>query len=207
MNSVLAFIKNGGVMMYPLLICSVALIALGLERFISLRKATVDGDALLEAVKNVYKPGGSDVSAATKVCTEFGGPTGRMFARGLRNAQRSADAIEMAMEQEAANEMPQLEANLPILRTIVNIAPLLGLLGTIAGMISSFRAASQSGLSNPTQVLGGISEALISTATGITLAVVGFLFYNYFANQSKKIVEDMEYYGAELVNYLTGRID
>jgi biopolymer transport protein ExbB len=74
-------------------------------------------------------------------------------------------------------------------------------------MITSFRAASQTGLSNPTQVLGGISEALISTATGISLAVLGFIFYNFFANQSKKITEDMEYYGAELVNYLTGRID
>jgi len=130
-----------------------------------------------------------------------------MFARGLKNVSRSADAIEMAMEHEASNELPALEAYLPMIKTIVNIAPLLGLLGTIAGMITSFRAASQTGLSNPTQVLGGISEALISTATGISLAVLGFIFYNFFANQSKKITEDMEYYGAELVNYLTGRID
>src|SRR5260221_5193356 len=112
----------------------------------------------------------------------------------------------MHMSQEAANDQPFLEANLPVLRTIVNIAPLLGLLGTIAGMIGSFRAASQAGLSNPTQILGGISEALISTATGISLAVIGFIFYNYYANLVKKIVEDMEYYGSALVNYLTGRI-
>jgi biopolymer transport protein ExbB len=207
MNSVFAFIKSGGVMMYPLILASVVLIALGIERFLSLRKASVDNDALLDGVKKAYTPGGGDVTAATKVCQEFGGPVGRMFARGLKNVNRSADAIEMAMEQEAANELPQLEANLPMLKTIVNIAPLLGLLGTIAGMITSFQAASKSGLSNPTQVLGGISEALTSTATGITLAVVGFLFYNYFANQSKKIVEDMEFYGAEFVNYVTGRLD
>ena len=207
MNSVFAFIKNGGIMMYPLILASIVLISLGIERFISLRKASVDNDALLEGVKKAYTPGSTDTTAATKVCQDFGGPVGRMFARGLKNSQRSADAIEMAMEQEAANEMPQLEANLPMLRTIVNIAPLLGLLGTIAGMITSFQAAAKSGLSNPTQVLGGISEALISTATGITLAVVGFIFYNYFANQSRKIVEDMEFYGAELVNYITGRLD
>ncbi|MCW3098610.1 MAG: MotA/TolQ/ExbB proton channel [Chthonomonadaceae bacterium] len=205
--SVLEFIKNGGVMMYPLILASIVLIALGIERFIALRKASVDNDALLDGVKAAYKPGSTDVSAATKVCQSFGGPVGRMFARGLKNAHRSADSIEMAMEQEAANELPQLEANLPMIKTIVNIAPLLGLLGTIAGMITSFQAAAKSGLSNPTQVLGGISEALISTATGITLAVIGFLFFNYFSNQSKKIVEDMEYYGAELVNYVTGRVD
>jgi biopolymer transport protein ExbB len=206
MSALFTFIKNGGVMMYPLIVCSIALIAIAIERGISLRKASVDGDTLLEEVKNAFGDG-EDTARAIAVSLRIGGPVGRMFARGLKNAHRPADAIEMAMEQEASNEQPALEANLPVLKTIVNIAPLLGLLGTIAGMISSFRAASQSGLSNPTQVLGGISEALISTATGISLAVLGFIFYNYYANLSKKIVEDMEYYGAELVNFLTGRID
>ena len=208
MNSVLTFIRNGGVMMYPLILCSIVMIALIVERAITLRKASVDGDALLDEIKSVRPTGpDADNTKAQALCQSTGGPLGRMFARGLRNAHRSADSIEMAMEQEAANETPQLEANLPIIKTIINIAPLLGLLGTIAGMISSFRAASQQGLSNPTAVLGGISEALISTATGITLAVVGFIFFNYYSNLTRKIVEDMEYYGAELVNYLTGRID
>lgn len=207
-NSVVTFIKNGGVMMYPLIICSMVLIALVAERLISLRKAYVDGDALLDAIKKVFNPAtGEGLEQAMAECGRVGGPVGRIFARGLKNSKRSAEAIEMAMEQEASNEVPAIEANLPILKTIINIAPLLGLLGTIAGMITSFRAASQTGLSNPTQVLGGISEALISTATGITLAVVGFIFFNMFSNQAKKLIEDMEFYGAELVNYLTDRVD
>ena len=194
--------------MYPLLICSIALIGIVIERLIYLRKASTDGDDLLDSIKKCYTPGSpTGMDKAMEECKRVGGPVGRMFARGLKNSTRSADALEMAMEQEASNELPSLEANLPVLKTIVNIAPLLGLLGTIAGMITSFRAASQTGLSNPTQVLGGISEALISTATGISLAVLGFIFYNYFSNQSKKITEDMEFYGAELINYLTGRID
>lgn len=192
--------------MYPLILCSILLITLAIERAVTLRKAAVDGESLLEDVKGIYSPG-TDPTEAAALSVKRGGPVGRMFARGLRNSQRSADAIEMAMEQEAANEIPALEANLPIIKTIVNIAPLLGLLGTIAGMITSFRSASAQGLSNPTQILGGISEALISTASGISLAVIGFLLYNYFANLSRKIVEDMEFYGAELVNYVTGRID
>jgi biopolymer transport protein ExbB len=208
MAAVLTFIKNGGVMMYPLIFCSIVLIAIAIERAISLRKASVDGDALLDAVKAVYSGGPEpDPAKAIAVCQSVGGPVGRMYVRGLKNAHRSADAIEMAMEQEASNETPALEANLPIIKTIVNISPLLGLLGTIAGMISAFRAASQTGLSNPTQILGGISEALVSTATGISLAVIGFIFYNYFANQSRKLIEDMEYYGSELVNFLTGRYE
>lgn len=201
MNVVFDFLKGGGVMMYPLIGCSVLLIALVIERAVTLRKMNGDGDEVLEEVRRVA-PNFASVSESTK----SNGAIGRVLARGIKNAGRPADAIEMAIEQEAAGEMPALDANLPVIKTIVNIAPLLGLLGTIAGMITSFRAASQSGLSNPTQVLGGISEALISTATGITIAIIGFISYNYFANQSKKIVEDMEFYGAELVNVLTDRV-
>lgn len=191
--------------MYPLVICSIVMIAIILERAITLKRNTVDGDDLLDEIKECFKP--SDDPAKAISIAQKQGCLGRIFARGLKNASRNADAIEMAMEQEAANEMPTLDANLPIIKTIVNIAPLLGLLGTIAGMIQSFKAANQSGLSNPTQILGGISEALISTATGITLAVVGFLFYNYFANLVRKTIADIEYYGAELVNYMTDRVD
>ena len=112
----------------------------------------------------------------------------------------------MAMSQEAANEIPALENYLLGLRTIISIAPLLGLLGTIAGMIASFKEVSRSGLSSPTAVMGGVSEALISTATGIGIAVIGLIFYNYFGNLVKRFVEDMEYYGTELTNFLTGRV-
>lgn len=205
MNGVLDFVQKGGVMMYPLVLCSVVMIALIIERAVTLRKATVDPEALLEEIQSLFKPGG-DPGPAIDLANRSGA-IGRIFARGLRNSARPADAIEMAMEHEAANETPSLEANLVIIKTIVNIAPLLGLLGTIAGMISSFRAASQAGLSNPTAILGGISEALISTATGITLAVIGFVAHNYFANLIRKTIEDIEYYGAELVNYITGRVD
>lgn len=204
------FIRGGGVMMYPLIVCSIALIAIVIERAITLRRATVDGDDLMDTVRTAYNggdPRGQSSQAAIAALEPIRAPLARVFIRGLRNAHRDADSIEMAMEQEASNETPVFDAYLPVLRTIVNIAPLLGLLGTIAGMISSFRAASQVGLSNPTQILGGISEALISTATGITIAVLGFIFYNYFSNLSRKAAEDIEYYGAELVNYLTGRVD
>lgn len=192
-------------MMYPLVICSIIMITLIVERVITLRKLSTDPEGLLDDIKGVYQPGG-DATNAIELSLKSG-MIGKIFARGLRNASRPADAIEMSMEHEAASETPNLEANLAIIKTIINIAPLLGLLGTIAGMISSFRAASQAGLSNPTQILGGISEALISTATGITLAVVGFVFHNYFANYIRKTIEDVEYYGAELVNYITGRLD
>jgi biopolymer transport protein ExbB len=205
MNTVIEFIQHGGVMMYPLVLCSIVLIAIVIERLIVIRKNATDAEKLLDDVRELFQPGGDPARAIA--AAEQEGSIGRIFARGLKNANRPADAIEMAMEQEAANETPTLEANLPVIKTIVNIAPLLGLLGTIAGMIASFRSAGSQGLSNPTGLLAGISEALISTATGISLAVVGFVCYNYFANVVKKSIEDIEYYGAELVNYMTGRLD
>lgn len=192
-------------MMYPLILCSMILVALILERIIVMRKESPDVEGVYEDILDSYQPGGES-GKAIEIAEKSGVP-GRVFARGLRNSKRDADAIEMAMELQATGETPTLESNLAIIKTIINIAPLLGLLGTIAGMISSFRAASQVGLSNPTQILGGISEALISTATGITLAVVGFIFHNYFSNRVRKTVEDIEYFGAELVNYMTGRVE
>src|SRR5205807_2512557 len=105
MSNVLEFIKNGGVMMYPLILSSIVLIAVIIERAIAMRKASKDGDLLLEEIKASYNSP-SDAPQAIAVSEKFGGPLGRMFARGIKNAQRPADAIEMAMEQEAANETP-----------------------------------------------------------------------------------------------------
>lgn len=203
MNLVLEFIRGGGIMMYPLVLCSIILLALTLERAIMLRKMAADGDEILDEVRPYI---GKDFTPVVGTIETQFGSMGRILARGLKNAHRSADAMEMAIELEASNEIPVLEANLPIIKTIVNISPLLGLLGTIAGMIASFRAASAQGLGNPSQILGGISEALISTATGITIAVIGFIVYNYFANQTKKMIEDIEYYGSELVNLVNDRV-
>lgn len=205
MNGILDFLQKGGVMMYPLIVCSMLMVALIIERIVVMRKESPDVENVYEDIRDNYQPGG-DPNKAIEIIEKQGIP-GRVFSRGLRNSRRDADAIEMAMELEATGETPSLEANLAIIKTIINISPLLGLLGTIAGMISSFRAASQVGLSNPTQILGGISEALISTATGISLAVIGFVFHNYFANRVRKTIEDIEYFGAELVNFITGRVE
>ena len=185
MNTVLTLIRNGGVMMYPLILCSVVMIALIIERAITLRKASVDGDALLDEIKTVRAPPVRTPTTRKQwPCARATG--GTMSGACLRAACATPTAARTLSRWQWSRKppttRPTLEANLPIIKTIINIAPLLGLLGTIAGMISSFRAASQQGLSNPTAVLGGISEALISTATGITLAVVGFIFFNYFSN-------------------------
>ncbi len=205
MNAFTEYMRQGGLMMYPLIICSIAAIGIILERAYTFRKATrVDPEDLLDEIKDAYKKGGP--TEVVKVMDDEHTPFARIFARGLKNEGRSAELIEMAMSQEAANEVPALENYLPGLRTIISISPLLGLLGTIAGMIQSFKSVAASGLSSPTAVMSGVSEALVSTATGIAVAVIGLIFYNYFGNLVKRFVEDMDYYGAELTNFLTGRV-
>src|SRR5690348_726418 len=102
MDTVLQFIRGGGVMMWPLIAASILLVALAIERFIMLRRSNGDGDELLEQVKTNYP---ANMAEAVDYCEKHGGALGRVFARGLKNAKRSPDAIEMAMEQEAANEL------------------------------------------------------------------------------------------------------
>jgi biopolymer transport protein ExbB len=205
MNALVDYLHQGGFMMYPLILCSIIAIGIILERAFTFHRVTrVDPEELLEEIKQAYQP--NDAGKAIDLMNQAHTPFARIFVRGLKNAGRSPEAIDMAMSQEAANEIPVLENYLPGLRTIITISPLLGLLGTIAGMIYSFKEIAHSGLSSPTAVMSGVSEALVSTATGIGIAIIGLICYNYFGNLLKRFMEDMEYYGTELTNFLTGRI-
>lgn len=192
-------------MMYPLILCSIVAIGIVLERAWTFRKATaIDPEELLDEVREAYREDDNG-AAAIKMLEQTPTPFARIFIRGIKNANRPPEAIDMAMSQEAANEVPILENYLVGLRTIITVSPLLGLLGTIAGMIASFKTVAAAGLNSPTAVMSGVSEALVSTATGIGVAVVALVFYNYFGNLVKRFVEDFEYYGTELTNFLTGR--
>lgn len=205
MNALVSYLHQGGFMMYPLILCSIIAIGIVLERSWTFRKATaIDPEELLDEVRDAYRKEDKG-AAAIKMLESTPTPFARIFIRGLKNADREPEAIDMAMSQEAANEVPILENYLVGLRTIITVSPLLGLLGTIAGMISSFKTVAAAGLNSPTAVMSGVSEALVSTATGIGVAVIALCFYNYFGNLVKRFVEDFEYYGTELTNFLTGR--
>jgi len=202
MNAIVNFLHQGGFVMWPLLICMVITIGIGLERTIAFRRFTaLHPEDLLDEIKQHYKAedGGK---AALKVCQETHTPFARVFARGLKNVGRPADSIDLAMAHEAGNEIPDLESYLVGLKTIVGIAPLLGLLGTII----SFKEVAAHGLASPTSVMRGVAEALVSTFTGIVIAIVALILYNYFSGLVKKVIEDIEYYGTELTNFVTGRI-
>ncbi len=206
MQNIVEFFRQGGIVMWPLILCLIVTIGIILERLYSYRKmASYDPEGLLDEIREVYGKHG-DTKATLEHLEQIDTPFGRIFARGLRNADKPADSIDLAMSQEAGNELPQLENYLTGLKTIVGIAPLLGLLGTIAGMILSFKEVAAHGLASPTAVMKGVAESLVSTATGIGIAIIALIFYNYFSSLVKKFIEDLEYYGGELTNMLTGRI-
>ena len=206
MQNILDFFRQGGAVMWPLIVCLIVTIGIILERCYTYRKmASYDPEGLLEEIREVHNQH-QDVKKTLAHLEKIDTPFGRIFARGVRNADKTPDTMDLAMSQEASNELPILENYLTGLKTIVGIAPLLGLLGTIAGMIYSFKEVAAHGLASPTSVMRGVAESLVSTATGIGIAILALVFYNYFGSLVRKFMEDLEYYGGELTNLITGRI-
>ena len=177
--------------MIPLLVSSVVSLAVIIERFFfwrRLRKREND-TIILQFVE------AGNVEQAQKLANESRHPVGRVLHAGLEYRQLSPGT---AMEAAAQAELRHVKAYLPILDTIITLAPLLGLLGTITGMISSFGIMSEAGLGQPHAVTGGVAEALIATAAGLLIAILTLVPHNYFSNRAERELEEIEYYGSRL---------
>jgi len=177
--------------MWPLLIFSVLALAVAIERFFALRKARVNVNEFLARVRKALMVNRS-LRDAVKICEQYQGPVASVLKAGLLKFGQPKEDVEKTIENAALFEMGRLERGLPFLATTANIAPLLGFLGTVTGMINSFDALAKVGLSNPAAVAAGISEALITTATGLAIAIPVQLVYNYFMNKINRFVRDIE---------------
>ena len=133
-----------------------------------------------------------NVKEAITVCEEYAGPIANIMKAGLIKYGRPQEEIERTIEAASAHELARLERGLGVLATVANVAPLVGFLGTVSGMINSFDALARAGLSNPGLVAKGISEALITTAGGLVVAVPTLIAFNYFTSQIGKFVLEME---------------
>ena len=194
-------IQAGGPVMYPLAICAFLSVGYMIERFITITRASADNERLSEQVREYLQAG--QINDALAVCEQHPGPVAGLLANGIRNRNMDADSIERAMEELALRETPLLYRHLGILDTIITIAPLLGLLGTVTGMIKSFNVVgSAQGLNNPNAITGGVAEALLATATGLAIAIVTLIGYNYLTEQVKQIIADMEVRATQLMNIL-----
>ncbi len=202
LGNAFGFLCKGGPVMVPLMACSIVSVAVMIERYIRLKEASGDSAGLMARVENSLALG--KPREAIQTCERTGTPLGSMLAGGLMCAQSDPKSVESCMEEHALKMTPEVFKRLHILDTIITIAPLLGLLGTVTGMIRSFNVIStKSGLGTPTAITGGVAEALIATATGLAVAIVTLIGYNYLTEKAKNVISDMEIYGTRLVNILS----
>ncbi len=190
--SLLEVFRAGGPIMWPLAICSLISLAIIVERLINLRETKVLNPAIVERVMGLAE--GSRADKAVKLCGENPGIFTNIVSAGLQLAargERSSQAKE-AVEDAGRHESKRLHRYLGALGTIVGISPLLGLLGTVTGMIDVFETIAQSGAGQAAQLANGISQALITTATGLLIAIPSLVAYNYFQGKADAIVTGLE---------------
>ncbi len=177
-GSLWKYYTDGGMVMHFISICSVAAITAIIYKILVFRRIKMDVNEFISKVRaNLLK---GNVQGAVKACEDYRGPVAAIIKSGLLKHGAPRNEIEKTMENAAIHEVAYLEKFLTVLATITNIAPLLGFLGTVVGMILSFETIAQQGLSNPGAVAKGISVALLTTAYGLIVAFVTQPFYNYF---------------------------
>ena len=193
--------NQGGPLMYLILLASVMGLAVFLERVYHLRRARLDTEKFMKLISSLLEQ--EKVKKAISLCADTPGPVAHILGAGLRAAGRSRPEIKETIEDAGVHEVPRLEKNLGVLATIAHITPLLGLLGTVLGMIRAFRAIQDlSGLVNPSDLAGGIWEALLTTAFGLFVAILAYIAYNFLVSWVGKLVLEMETTSTELVNLL-----
>ena len=190
-GSLFRLFNDGGPFMYPLLLFSLIALVFIIERFWALWKARINTQEFIARVRTALLKR-RNVKEAITVCEEYAGPIANIMKAGLIKYGRPQEEIERTIEAASAHELARLERGLGVLATVANVAPLVGFLGTVSGMINSFDALAEQGLSNPGLVAKGISEALITTAGGLVVAVPTLIAFNYFTSQIGKFVLEME---------------
>jgi biopolymer transport protein ExbB len=191
----------GGNFMWFLLIAAIVGLAIILERGFTLARARTNTRRLIGSVITTLRSEG--VTEAAQVCERTRGPIAAILHSGLLRADRGADAVEKAIETSGTIEMAFLERGLVALSSVANVAPLLGFLGTVSGMIRAFEAIANADNVNAKLVASGISEALITTATGLVIAIPASLGHSAFLSIIDRFIIEMEETSAELVEELT----
>lgn len=195
-------VQAGGWLMIPILLCSVIAAAIIVERLWTLRQKKVIPEKLLTGIWNLL--GNDALTEQHIVEIENGSPLGKVLAAGLINRHLSRDMIRESIEETGRHVVHEMERFMNTLGTISTITPLLGLLGTVIGMIRVFTAITVIGVGDPGQLAGGISEALITTATGLTVAIPSLIFHRHLKRKIEELVIAMEQEAMKLVEFLHG---
>lgn len=184
------FLARGGILMIPLGVCSVLALAIILERAINLRTKRVIRLDVIQQVRELLAE--KQVGDAMTLCRRFPSVMGRILLAAIAHHDREKEELRSIVEDAGRQEVPTLERYLGVLGTIAAISPLLGLTGTVFGMIRTFTVISEKGIAHPSQLAGGISEALITTAAGLVIAIPTLIFFNYFTAKSDRLILEIE---------------
>ena len=186
--------------MYPIILCSIVSLAIFFEKLWSLRRSKNLPVAFLQEISQLLKD--NNVSQALQLCQTNSSPLSRVFLSGIRQHGKKREIIKEMMEEVGRREASLLERYLEVLSTIANASTLLGLLGTISGMIKIFSVISSENVVNPSNLAGGISEALYTTAAGLTVAIPTIVFHRYISGKSNALIMEMEELSLHLLDMI-----
>lgn len=195
-------IKNGGWMMFPIILCSIAAMAIIVERLWSLQRKRIIPADLVPYIWQQYREGKLDDTAIRRI--KLSSPVGKILAAGLINRNHGREIMKSSIEEVGRQVTHDMERYLNALGSIASITPLLGLLGTVDGIIRVFSDIAVGGMGDPSVLSGGISEALICTASGLTVAIPSLFFHRYFERLVDDHVVHMEEESLRLIDIMQG---
>jgi biopolymer transport protein ExbB len=195
-------LKHGGPMMYLLLLVSAVAAVVFIERLLHYHRAQINSAEFLNGVRNVLKR--ENVVEAISICDATPGPVARLVKIAILNRENGREGVREALEEAGLLEVPRLEDKLNLLATIAQIAPIMGLLGTVLGFMTVFSDIQAQGLNaHSPRLASGVWEALVCTAFGLAIAIPSYAAYNYLVSRVNSIVLDMEKASTEILNIVT----
>jgi biopolymer transport protein ExbB len=190
MNLLEMFIK-GGIIMWPILLSSVIGLAIIVDKFVVLNKAKTNIVDLMHKIRQMIKK--KDIEGAIDYCNQLRTPGAGIIKAGLRRIKFGHQRVREAIEDAGQQEIFNLEKGLNALATVAGVAPMLGFLGTVTGMVSAFATIEKlQGSASPSDLAGGIWEALITTVFGLIIGIIALTFYNYFVGRIQKFIKNLE---------------
>jgi biopolymer transport protein ExbB len=197
MDPAVEFLARGGLIIYPLLLCSILGLAIVVEKTIGLRRRRVIDPQFVELLEKIRGP--EDIGLALSLCERHDGSFANIIRAGLESRDLPKEEIREALNDQGRQEVHRLERGLVILETIAGIAPLLGLLGTVIGILKVFEVISVAGVGQASALSGGISEALITTIVGLSIGIPAMVVYNYFSRKVEGLVLEIEKHSSMLL--------
>ncbi|MFC1538061.1 MotA/TolQ/ExbB proton channel family protein [Candidatus Latescibacterota bacterium] len=199
--SFLSIVLSGGWLMIPIVICSIIVVAVAIERYLAYKKLKINIPQLIMSIRHPLNAG--NVLDAINECTVAKGPVAAVIKAGLQKVKSGRESVKEAMETAGNAEVYHLEKNLSVLATLAGITPLIGFLGTVTGMIKAFMKIQQlSGNVNADVLAGGIWEAMVTTAAGLTVGIPAMILYNYYVNRVREFTFHMESTADEVLDMI-----